>query len=35
MADLAVNDPGAFTTLVELAKAHSPQQAPAAEQAHA
>ncbi|MDX6319332.1 MAG: large subunit ribosomal protein [Nocardioidaceae bacterium] len=35
MADLAVNDPGAFASLVELAKAHSPQQAPAAEQAHA
>jgi large subunit ribosomal protein L20 len=35
MADLAVNDPGAFASLVELAKDHSPQQAPAAEQAHA
>jgi large subunit ribosomal protein L20 len=35
MADLAVNDPGAFASLVELAKSHSPQQAPAAEQAHA
>jgi large subunit ribosomal protein L20 len=35
MADLAVSDPGAFASLVELAKAHSPQHAAPAEQAHA
>lgn len=30
LADLAVNDPAAFTALVELAKAHVPAAAPAA-----
>jgi large subunit ribosomal protein L20 len=35
MADLAVNDAAAFASLVELARAHSPQQTPSVEQAHA
>jgi large subunit ribosomal protein L20 len=35
MADLAVNDPGAFAQLVEIAKAHVPAQAAPAETANA
>ncbi len=35
MADLAVNDPGAFAQLVEIAKAHVPAQAASAETANA
>jgi large subunit ribosomal protein L20 len=35
LADPAVNDPCAFASLVELAMGPSPQQAAAAEQAHA
>jgi large subunit ribosomal protein L20 len=35
MADLAVNDPGAFSQLVEIARAHVPEPAAQAEKANA